>query len=119
MARLQSSTSVQPYKKLIEGARALYWKPPDAEECAPLGFTVEDFPPPSVDLWPENWPAIQLFTRLSTQWRVGPGGPVGLDYVVLFHEMDRLGIECETYDDMLAQIRVIETTALDELHKKD
>lgn len=30
-----------------------------------------------------------------------------------------MGLEDEPYDDLLAQIRVIETAALDELHKKD
>jgi hypothetical protein len=33
--------------------------------------------------------------------------------------MDRMGLEREAYDDLLAQIRVIESAALDELHKKD
>jgi len=42
-----------------------------------------------------------------------------LDYNVLFHEMDRQNLEPDAYDDMQAQIRVIEITALDELHKKD
>lgn len=81
---------------------------------------VEDFPPhENVELWPENWPAIQLFTRLQTQWRVGFAGAVGLDYLVFFHEMDRMGLDTEAYDELLAQIRVIESTALDEMRKKD
>ncbi|WP_082306635.1 DUF1799 domain-containing protein [Mizugakiibacter sediminis] len=103
----------------MAGAEALYWKPPNPEELEPYGLTADDYPPPSVELWPENWPAIQLFTRLSTQWRVGAGGPVGLDYGVLFHELDRMGLDTEAYDDLFASIRVIEGIALNELHKKD
>lgn len=99
--------------------QALYWKPPTPEELEPYGLTVDDYPPPSVDLWPENWPPIQTFTRLSTQWRVGPGGPVGLDYNVVFHELDRAGLAGDDYDDMMAALRVIESTALAELHQKD
>lgn len=117
--RLRRSVGGGPQGKLIEAAQALYWKPPTPEELEPYGLTLDDYPPPEVELWPENWPAIQLFTRLSTQWRVGPGGPIGLDYNVLFHEMDHMGLEKEPYDDLLAQVRVIETTALDELHRKD
>lgn len=70
-----------------------------------------------VELWPENWPAIQLFNRVSTQWRVGANGPVGLDYNVIFHELDRKGLADDDYDDLMASIRVIESTALEEIHK--
>jgi hypothetical protein len=77
----------------------------------------EDFPEPEVALWPENWPCLNLFTQLSTQWRVGMNGPTGLDYNVFFHEMDRNGVHGDDYDEMLAGLRVIETTALDEIHK--
>ena len=31
-------------------------------------------------MWPENWPALQLFIRCQTQWRHGFNGPTGLDY---------------------------------------
>lgn len=83
---------------------------------ADLGLTEEDFPPPEVDLWPENWPPIDMFCRISNQWRVGPNGPVALDYNVVFHELDRAGMSGETYDEMMASLRVIESTALSEIH---
>lgn len=73
----------------------------------------EDFPEPVVDVWSENWPGIQLFSRLSTQWRVGAGGPVGLDYSVIFHELDRKGLPENDYDEMMNTIRVIESAALE------
>jgi hypothetical protein len=28
----------------------------------------------------ENWPAVEVFLRVQTQWRVGMNGPIGLDY---------------------------------------
>ena len=31
-------------------------------------------------MWEENWPAVEIFLRVQTQWRVGMNGPVGLDY---------------------------------------
>jgi hypothetical protein len=81
-------------------------------------MTAKDFPLPEVDIWPENWPPIELFTRISTQWRQGPGGPAGLDYNVVFHELDRKGLAGEIYDEMLAALRDIELTALQEIHRK-
>lgn len=85
---------------------------------AALGMTEADYTRPSPALWPENWPAIRLFTQLSTQWRIGTNGPTGLDYNVLFHELDRAGVAGDAYDDMMASIRVIESTALEEIHQE-
>ena len=31
-------------------------------------------------VWPENEAAFLMFVRLLTQWRMGPRGPIGLDY---------------------------------------
>lgn len=82
-----------------------------------LGFAVEDFPPPIIELWPENWPPIRLFTRVCTQWRIGMNGPIGLDYNVIFHELDRAGIAGAEYDDTMDAIRAIESIALEEINK--
>lgn len=33
------------------------------------------------EVWPDNWPAWEVFQRCRTQWRVAPmGGLLGLDY---------------------------------------
>lgn len=95
----------------------MYWQRPTAAKAGALGLKPEDFPEPQVDLWSENWPAIQFFTRISTQWRTGMNGPTGLDYNVVFHELDRQGTAGDAYDEMMAAIRVIESTALEEIHK--
>ena len=98
--------------------QALYWTPPKADELAALGLTPEDYTPPEFELWADNWPAIQFYQRISTQWRTGPGGVVGLDYTVVFHELDREGLDREAYDEMMAAIRVIERTAAKELNER-
>lgn len=36
--------------------------------------------PEPFEVWEENWPAVEMFLRVQTQWRVGMNGPVGLDY---------------------------------------
>lgn len=98
--------------------KALYWQPPDPDELRAIGLTPEDFPPPEFRLWASNWPAIQFYTQVSTQWRTGMSGATGLDYNVIFHELDRKGLKPEDYDEMMASIRLIEETALHVLHEK-
>lgn len=78
----------------------------------------EDFPEPHVDLWPENAPAFDLFRDFSTQWRSGPGGAYGLDFTVFFHELDRRKLSPDQYDEMMDDLRTIESAALDEIHKQ-
>jgi hypothetical protein len=96
---------------------ALYWRRPAAAEVAELGFRPEDYPEPEVEVWHENWAALQLFSRFSTQWRVGAGGPVGLDYTVFQHELDRSGIPPSAQPDLMDRLRVIERAALEHIHK--
>ncbi len=97
---------------------ALYWRRPTAEELAGTGLKPKHYVEPSVDVWPENWDALQLFIRFSTQWRFGMAGPAGLDYGVVLHEMDRTGVAGPEYDDLLAKLRVIEQAALDQMQEK-
>lgn len=59
-----------------------------------------------------------LFSRLSSQWRVGALGVVGLDYVVLFHEMDRMELEQGEYDRLFEDIRTMEAAALEEMRRE-
>jgi hypothetical protein len=70
-------------------------------------------------VWPENMPAINLFSSISSQWRTGPGGATGLDYNVLFHRMDHMHLSEQDYEWMFDDIRVIESAALTSMNKKD
>jgi hypothetical protein len=36
--------------------------------------------PEDFAVWPENWPAVELFMRCQTQWRTDNGQRVGLIY---------------------------------------
>jgi ABC-type thiamine transport system substrate-binding protein len=31
-------------------------------------------------VWEENWPVVEMFLRVQTQWRATMGGVLGLDY---------------------------------------
>lgn len=63
-------------------------------------------------LWPENWNAWSAFTLLQGQWRCGPSGPIGLDYVVVFAELEHRGITGEDRDDTINALRVVEAAAI-------
>jgi len=82
------------------------------------GLKPKHFKPPRVAIWPENFPAVQLFLDNQTQWRMGPVGPVGLDYNVVFHEIDRKPPPKDEYDDLMGAVRVIESAALREMRRE-
>lgn len=100
-------------------ACALYATEATKDELAAFGFKPEDYAHERIEIWPENQQAINLFTSISTQWRVGAGGPTGLDYNVLFTRMARMGLSDERYEQLFEDIRVIESEALRILNKKD
>lgn len=72
----------------------------------------------TVEVWPDNAQAIRLFTTVSTQWRVGPTGPYGLDYNVLFHKLDRMKLTPTEYESLETDIRTMELAALNEMSKQ-
>lgn len=93
----------------------MYTPAPSKEEIAKmrnLGFEPEDYAGEDVEVWPENEQAYFLFSDLQTQWRVGMAGPTGLDYNILFRKMDRMRLEPDEYDELEADIRVVEFEAL-------
>lgn len=96
---------------------ALYWKRPTKAEAASIGCVPEDYEEPKVEVWEENWQAVQIFRKYSTQWRMGPGGPCGLDYAVIQFDPACKGLSPDQYDDLIARLGVIEQAALTHIHK--
>lgn len=82
------------------------------------GFTREDYEAAPVEVWPENWPMVQFFARLSTQWRHGMGGPTGLDYASVLALLRTLGLKRAERDEMFEAVQVMESAALAEIHRK-
>jgi len=100
--------------------QAIYVRAPTEDELAGTGFTLEDYADEEpVEIWPENMPSINLFFTLSTQWIMGPGGATGLNYIPLFHRMDRMNLSEQDYEWMFDDIRVIEAAALTAMNQKD
>ena len=80
------------------------------EAAAAWGITEDEYP--DVPLWPENISAFNFFASIANQWRVGNAGAYALDYNVVFHQLDRMGLEKRDYDELLEDIRVMEAAAL-------
>ncbi|MFE0784060.1 MULTISPECIES: DUF1799 domain-containing protein [Pseudomonadota] len=98
---------------------AFYWTPPSAEALARAGLRSRPslFNRPAIEVWPDLAPAFDLFARNHTQWRVGAGGPVGLDYTTLYADMDRRSLLPSEQDEIMGALRRIERAALEFLHK--
>jgi hypothetical protein len=70
-----------------------------------------------VEVWPDNWQAVNLFSRLGTQWRVGFSGPTGLDYMAVWTLIDRQRLDAEAADEMFDCVQVMERAAMDVMNE--
>ena len=86
---------------------------------AAWGLSEEDYPVEPTPLWPENWSVVGLFLDLQTQWRMGMGGPVGLDYNVLPMLFRLNGIARKDQPEYFECLRVMESEALATMHRKE
>ena len=83
------------------------------DALAAVGLTPEDFgDEDTVEVWPDCYEAVMLMHRLRTQWRVGMGGATGLDYNVAMRLIDQTGHTGQAWDDLLADLQVMEIEAL-------
>ena len=107
--------------KLKGAAEAMYARTGGDGESNPslAGIAALLMSEPDYEVWPDNMPAINLFSSISTQWRTSMGGVTGLDYNVLFARMDRMNLSDQDYEWMFDDIRVIESEALSFLNRKD
>ena len=67
-------------------------------------------------VWPENWPAIEMFLRVQTQWRTTMSGVIGLDYAAvqwLFKLYD-----VEDPRSLLEDLQVMEVAAMTAINKQ-
>lgn len=64
------------------------------------------------EVWPENQQALDTFSAVLTQWRIGIGGPTGLDYAVLPAVMELRGVPHADRGALFDSIRVMENEAL-------
>ena len=63
------------------------------------------------EVWPENWPVVELWLRIETQWRVGFNGLIGLDYGAVRWMFDLY--EVDDRRGMLEALQVMERAVLE------
>ena len=67
----------------------------------------------TLEIWPENWPAFQLFVSLQTQWHTGGmGGRTGLRYEALYPLLDR---HPGDWDELFDDVQTLELAALKQM----
>ncbi|MGV7210503.1 DUF1799 domain-containing protein [Oxalobacteraceae bacterium A2-2] len=96
----------------------MYERLPTAEELEGSGFAPEDYETDPVEIWPENEAALDLFMSLGSQWTMGPSGPVGLNYLVLYATLDRMDIPQAERNALQRDVQLMEAYALAETRKK-
>lgn len=75
-------------------------------------MTVEQARPPPLEVWPDNMPAIHVFSAMSTQWDVGMGGAVGLKYSALESVFRFTGLPRSEWSRVFDDVQVMERVAL-------
>jgi len=98
---------------------AFYWTPPSATALALAGIRSRPalFKRPVPEVLPELADAFALFIRNQTQWRVGAGGPIGLDYLALQADLRLRGVRRKRQRQVMDMLRMVERAALEFLHK--
>jgi len=94
------------------------WRRPTAAELKGTGLHPKHYKEPVVEVWPECWPAIDLYLKYRTQWIQGPGGPSGLDYSILLADLDRSGVRDTEREDIMDAIRTIEAEVLASIYQE-
>nr|WP_081297695.1 DUF1799 domain-containing protein [Gilliamella apicola] len=82
---------------------------------AAFGLTEDDYADEYVEIWQDNLDAFRLFKAMSTQWRTGMSGLIGLDYNCLPWVM-KINNIAES-DTIFNDIQTMESEALKLMHK--
>lgn len=94
----------------------MMWRRPTADELRGTGLLPSHYKEPNVEVWPENWPALDLYMRYQTQWIQGAAGPAGLNYAILLSDLEKQGLDEEQVEDVMEGIRIIENSVLEHFH---
>lgn len=62
-------------------------------------------------IWPEDQPVVEVFAASATQWRIGPLGPVGLDYGAVRWIMQLHSLNATR--ELLEALQVMERAAIE------
>lgn len=88
-------------------------KAPTAAELQHWGLTREEASSHALfDVWPDNWSSTLVFADLSTQWRSGFNGPIGLDYSAIPFVLRMKRIARDKWPEIFEDIVVMEDETL-------
>lgn len=90
----------------------MYEAGPSDSDLAAFGLTRADVPDEEFGVFPDAWPAFVTFNAVSTQWRTGFGGAVGLDYGVIGDVTTFLGFSKKQTATLFPDLQVMEAEAL-------
>lgn len=69
-------------------------------------------------LWEANVTPFSVFTAMQTQWRIGMGGPTGLDYGAVPVVMELYAVPEKDRRQVFDDLRVMESEALKVFNEK-
>lgn len=82
-----------------------------------FGLTPKDYEDENtVELWLDNEQAVRVFIAIGRQWRFHSGGAYALDYNVLYHRLDRMGLAPADYERLENEVHTLESAALAEMN---
>ena len=94
----------------------MYDPGPSDDELKAIGLLREDVTDTTdFQVWPENCTPFQVFSQLSTQWRVGYSGPTRLDYTAVEWVMSLMKVKKKR--EVFRAIRIMESSALSQMSK--
>lgn len=67
------------------------------------------------EIWPDMLPAVNIFIAMSTQWRMGSQGPIGVDYSVLPVMWKLFEVKKKARLEIFQDLRILEDAALGEM----
>lgn len=81
---------------------------------AVVGLLPSDFPEEVVEVWPENWQAVQFFAEIPNgAWTIVAGvGAVGLRPEALREVRESLGLSLDEWRPLFRDIQTMEAEAL-------
>ena len=82
-----------------------------------FGLTVEEADGDAVEVWPDVVASVNVFIACATQWRVGMGGAVGLDYAAPESTLRLLALPRSGWPQVFDDIRIMEDEALKTMRK--
>ena len=76
----------------------------------------ESEPEKDLEIFKENWAAVELFLRVQTQWRTSVGGVTGLDYASVISTAKLY--KYRNLPSVIEDLQVMEATVLTEMNKE-